>query len=194
MPDNLDFRYGANWEVDEGNSLVRIADNLSDGDFKNLFGALGSELKTLLRIGTQGVAGKRLLQTRRGTDINPNLELLYSNPSMRSFSWNWTFAFKRKSEVDQFKQFEQVMLEAMHPDFVDTLNGVWRIPATFEIEFINAKTRKIKPCVLTAFNINDTASGAGWKAFVDGEPAFVQVQAVFNEIEPLVRQNIREGF
>jgi hypothetical protein len=200
MPDNLVFPYNADWQQDEGGTMARafrsVKDMINSGhvpDLSKTLESMGAEASNLAQRFIQSTAGARVGQIG-GVTANPNIEMLYSAPSVRRFDLSWSFAFKSRGEAEQFNDFSQIMIERMHPEFVNERNGVWKVPDTFEIEFVNAKTRKIAKCALLSFTENVTASGAGWKSFVDGQPAFVQVTANFQELEPLVRQDIEEGY
>ena len=196
MPNNVQFSYGADWTVDGTGALERNAANVASTigvtDASAPGTVLGDLKNTLIGMGNSTAFRKTLADA--GFAHNPHKEMFYGGPQFRSFPLQWDLSFSSKPEADRFDRMVESLLEHMHPEFADGAEaGVWRIPDSFEISFENAKTRKMKECVLTAVNVDYAASGAGWRAFHDGNPAHVSLALTFMEIKPLTKADIREG-
>ena len=194
MPNNVQFAYGADWTVDETSLLERNASTAINGQDLSQSGGFFDGLKDqVAKMGASTAFRKALKDKGRAHD--PHKEMFYNSPQFRSFPFQWDISFVSKSEADQFERMVEVMLRRMHPEYQkDALAGTWQIPDSFAIEFVNAKTRKIKDCVLTNLTVDYASSGAGWRAFHDGTPAHVSLSMSFLEVTPLLRQDIEAGF
>lgn len=196
MPDNLQFRYGADWTADGTGtierSIARVDEGLQGNDASIPASTYGDLKNQLVKLGNSTAFRSTL--AARGLTHNPHKEMFYNSPQFRSFPLQWEMSFTSKAEADRFDQMVEALLIHMHPEFQDgALAGVWKIPESFRIEFENAKTRTISDSVLTALDVDYASSGAGWKAFSDGNPAHVSLSMTFMEIKPLTKEDIRSG-
>ena len=87
-------------------ALTTINESVSAGfdDFSSsVQGAVSNpEMKKALSTAIAGAAsgtGAQLLQRTEGAIINPNMELLFKDPGMRQFSFNWKLAPRSQAEA-----------------------------------------------------------------------------------------------
>lgn len=191
MPDNLQFSYSADWSASDVNVLDSTVNGIiSDKSASpGLISSLQNEITK-----TAASTGFRKTLKDQGLAHNPRKEMFFSGPQFRSFPLQWQLSFKSQQEAKVFDSLVATLAEHMHPEFADGVAaGTWKIPESFAITFSNAKVRKINECVLTSLQVDTNASGAGWRSFPDGSPAHVTLSLGFMEIQPLTKENIREG-
>jgi len=202
MPTNVRVDYGADWSMDNTGVSERAISFLNDAVFGNQslsdlsngvgMGIASNLANQLVKIGYSTAFRKAIKDN--GYAYNPHKELFYNGPTFRSFPLEWNFSFEDKRQADAFDDMIEALAEHMHPDFIEgAQSGVWKIPDTFYIEYVNANVRKIGACVLTNMNVNYTNAGSGWKAFTDGNPAHVSLALTFLELAPLTKADIKAG-
>lgn len=199
MPDSLPFSYQSDWSEDSLGIIEKSTSNVSEfikgnKSIQDVFEQLKVDSKNSLANIMKSTGFKKTLKNA-GLAFNPSKELFYNSPQIRAFNLSWEFSFQSKKQVETFKAMIRELLIHMHPEFADgNPGGTYSLPETFSIDFVNAETRKINHCVLTQLNIEYAGSGAGWKAFFDGNPSHVNLQLGFQELTPLTKEDIRRGF
>lgn len=130
--------------------------------------------------------------------MNPQSELLFRGIDHRSFSYNFTLFPKNAEETAIIKDLVYFFKCNMTPELSpNTANLVMRYPNYFKIRYLfnnqdNPWLNKIAYCVLTRFNV---AYQAQMPAFHrDGSPVAVTIAMEFQEIEPIYRQFIAQGY
>jgi len=175
------------------------------GDFRNAFNELGDGLNDLVGLakdpGTkaalsayfagQAVGANNLVARSTGQVINPNLELLFSGPNLRSFNFNFTLTPRDPEEAGIVRRMVRAMKRNMTPQ--RTTEALFlKTPRIFELEYIFGDTNrehpflnKFKPCACTAFTVNYTPDGSYMT--YRGEPSMTsyQIAMSFGEIEPI---------
>ena len=175
------------------------------GDFRNAFNELGDGLNDLVGLakdpGTkaalsayfagQAVGANNLVARSTGQVINPNLELLFTGPNLRSFSFNFTLTPRDPEEAGIVRRMVRAMKRNMTPQ--RTTEALFlKSPRIFELEYIFGDTNrehpfmnKFKPCACTAFTVNYTPDGSYMT--YRGEPSMTsyQIAMSFGEIEPI---------
>ena len=175
------------------------------GDFRNAFNELGDGLNDLVGLakdpGTkaalsayfagQAVGANNLVARSTGQVINPNLELLFSGPTLRSFNFNFTLTPRDPEEAGIVRRMVRAMKRNMTPQ--RTTEALFlKTPRIFELEYIFGDTNrehpfmnKFKPCACTAFTVNYTPDGSYMT--YRGEPSMTsyQIAMSFGEIEPI---------
>lgn len=188
------------------------------GDFtsavKNLFGGAllaGDEFlkdpntKYALKAYFAGQAvGANILSRATGTVLNPNLELLFNGPKLRTFSFNFTFTPRNDDEAKTIKKIIRVFKTGMAPA-TSTSNLFLYTPDIFKLEYIyDADKReekagekhpymnRIKPCALTQFNVNYTPSNV-YMTYKTGSMTQYTVQMQFAELEPIYQKDQKDS-
>ena len=133
---------------------------------------------------------------RSGIVLNPNLELLFQGPKLRSFRYNFRFTPRDAGEAKEIraiiKTFKKTM--AVRQDPKSLFLGV---PSVYELRYVfnsdetgdHPFLNKIKPCALTAFNVNYTPDGS-YMTYQDGSMTSYTVDMQFDEIEPIYNEDI----
>jgi hypothetical protein len=153
-----------------------------------------SEVSTGLGAVFAGAAsgtGGQLLTRTTGAVINPNLELLFSGPSLRTFSFQFKMNARERRESEEivkiirfFKQGSAAQKSKSHLFL--------KSPHTFQIQYLhrgpsgddNPFMNKIKECALQSVAVNYTPEG-NYATFPDGEMTSYELTLQFGELEPV---------
>ena len=147
----------------------------------------------------QAVGNNALVTRATGQVINPNLELLFSGPQMRSFSFNFTLTPRDREEARTCRKIIRAMKRNMSPQRSDT-NLFLKTPRIFQLQYIYGEgnqehpfMNKFKPCACTSFNVNYTPDGS-YMTYA-GEPSMTSytIGMSFGEIEPIYADDYKGG-
>ena len=135
--------------------------------------------------------GANVLGRATGQVINPNLELLFTGPNLRSFSFNFTLTPRDAEEAGIIRRMIRAMKRNMTPQRSSEALFL-KSPRIFQLEYIFGDTNrehpfmnKFKPCACTSFTVNYTPDGSYMT--YRGEPSMTsyQISMSFGEIEPI---------
>ena len=135
--------------------------------------------------------GANVLGRATGQVINPNLELLFTGPNLRSFNFNFTLTPRDAEEAGIVRRMVRAMKRNMTPQRSSEALFL-KSPRIFELEYIFGDTNrehpfmnKFKPCACTSFAVNYTPDGSYMT--YRGEPSMTsyQLSMSFGEIEPI---------
>jgi hypothetical protein len=133
---------------------------------------------------------------RSGIVLNPNLELLFQGPKLRSFRYNFKFTPRNDKEAKEIRRiikvFKKTMAVRQSPGSL-----FLGVPSIYELRYIfnsdetgdHPFLNKIKPCALTGFNVNYTPDGS-YMTYQDGSMTSYAVDMQFDEIEPIYNEDI----
>lgn len=135
-----------------------------------------------------------------GTAINPNLELLFQGPKLRSFGFEFKMTPRSKEEAIQIRKILKFFKKGMAPKRGGSGESAYFLgaPNVFDIKFMSGSTElksigRIKTCALQQCSINYTPEGF-YAAFTDqsaggSQPISVVMSLTFTELTPLYDQN-----
>ena len=144
-------------------------------------------------------AGKAVntnLLGRAGIALNPNLEVLFTGPALRTFQYSFRFTPRSESEAETVRTIIKVFKKTMAPKrrgkvFLD-------VPAVYKIKYVYNSERKdhpflnkIKPCALANFNVQYAPDG-NYMTYDDGSMTSYGVSLTFKELEPIYNDDIRD--
>jgi hypothetical protein len=145
-----------------------------------------SELTNLLIFGTTGRA------------LNPQLEVLYTSPRLRTFTFDFRMVPRNANEAIEIKKIVNRLKFLSAPTIPENETGRYLIPpAQFEIEFYhrnkpNKFIFKTKKCVLESLVIDYNANG--YATHYDGSPVETRMQVIFKETTIIGRDSILQDF
>ena len=137
----------------------------------------------------------QLLARTTGEILNPNMELLFNGPSLRSFKFSFKMTPRNQTEADEIRKIIRCFKTHMAPKITagegsTTDNTSFlRTPDIFELryrqgveehQFLN----KFKQCFMESINVNYTADGT-YATYSDGTPVSMVMDLGFKEIEPI---------
>ena len=175
-----------------------------EGDLQGALGALGGGLQSLGQLaaddGTKSAlaaffagqaVGANVLGRSTGQVINPNLELLFTGPNLRSFSFNFTLTPRDPEEAGIVRRMIRAMKRNMTPQRSSEALFL-KSPRIFELEYIFGDTNrehpfmnKFKPCACTSFTVNYTPDGSYMTYRNEPSMTSYQISMSFGEIEPI---------
>ena len=189
-----------NLSTEEGLEKIKsdIGGNLSAGDTDALIDAAKMGLNVKATSSAMGIFGanvspEQLLARTSGQIFNPNLELLFNGPSLRSFSFSFKMTPRSAQEAKQCKLIIRSFKQNMAPKTGgDTVGGsaiFMKTPNLFELRYRKGNgdhpfLNKFKQCFLTNVAVNYTSEGV-YATYDDATPISMQLDLTFKEIEPI---------
>ena len=138
----------------------------------------------------------QILARTQGEILNPNIELLFGGPTLRSFRFQYKMMPRSQEEGEQIKQiircFKRHMASKLgsgSTEFQDKENTFLRTPDVFELRYRQGAgehkyLHKFKQCFLESINVNYTGEGV-YSTYEDGTPVSMIMDLSFKEIEPV---------
>lgn len=154
---------------------------------------LGPAVKQVVLGGIAGLAGTNasgLLAMQRGQVYNPNVELLYQSPALRTFSFDFVFIPKNKMEADAMNKIILEFKKWSSP--ADNQNGLFEVPCIWKIQYMtggqkNKNMNQFKKCALTGISVQANAGTNMHQAFAEGMPITTSMSLNFQEVDIIVR-------
>ena len=213
MQPNLSETNSVDWGGDKINALQLAAGNLAKGAIEDLSkfnivegignfaqGALDEvrkavqdpETKQALVAYFAGQAvGANVLTRTTGTVINPNLELLFSGPRLRTFNFNFNLTPRSDDEAIMIRRIIRFFKKTSAPSISSSGNFL-QTPSVYLLEYIfdqddggqHPYLNKFKPCALTSFNVNYTPDGS-YSTYNTGSMTSYAITMSFGELQPI---------
>ena len=224
MPNNISESNETGWGSNELSTLTAAAlgasikgvASITDFDLSGLGGALGglggirggAAKKTILDLATlragAGVVSKfglnvdpaAYLSRATGTVVNPNLELLFTGPKLRSFNYQIKMSPRNNNDAKNIRSIIKFFKKGMAPQrSTSGSNGFFLgAPNVFQIKFFSGGSEirslgQIRMCALTNFNVDYTPDG-NYAAFNDpnaggSQPVSTNITLTFTELTPI---------
>lgn len=134
-----------------------------------------------------------LLTRSTGSAVNPNAQLLFKSPSLRSFNLNWKLTPRSKEEAKIVKSIIRFFKINMLPYIPEGAGSVLlQSPNVFLLRYeradgnYNKSLPKPKLCALVQMQANHTPDGVGWAAYDDSHPVTSTLSMNFMELSPLL--------
>ena len=147
------------------------------------------------------VSAADLLARSEGQVFNPNMELLFNGPTLRSFRFSFKFTPRNAKEAEQVKLIIRTFKSNMAPKVgTETLSGnaiFIKTPNIFELRYRRGIKNhpflhKFKQCFLTDVSVNYTGEGV-YATYDDSTPISMQMDLSFKEIEPIYDQDYQDS-
>ena len=144
----------------------------------------------------QAVGNNSLFTRATGKVLNPNLELLFTGPRLRSFNYQFRFTPREKEEARVVKRIIKFFKKNMAPQRVSSKLFLMT-PNVFKLKYIyknglpHPYLNKIKTCALTSFNVDYTPDGS-YMTYDDGSMTSYNVSMSFGELNPIYEDEIDE--
>ena len=191
---------GGQQSFDEAKQQIKtdIGANLAPGESEALLSAAQQGLTAKATSSALGIFGanvstEQLLARQSGQIFNPNLELLFNGPTLRSFSFSFKMTPRSAQEARQCKLIIRSFKQNMAPKTGgDTIGGsaiFMKTPNLFELRYRKGNKdhpflNKFKQCFLTNCAVNYTGEGV-YATYDDATPISMQLDLTFKEIEPI---------
>ncbi len=136
------------------------------------------------------ISPEQLMMRQSAQMINPNMEMLFSGPSVRSFQFLFKFTPRDQKESEEVKQIIRKFKQNMMPRFKGTF---LKAPNIFELSYrkgagIHPFLNRFKLCALT--NCSTTYTGDGtYATYHDGTPISMTMNLSFQELTPVYNED-----
>jgi len=133
-----------------------------------------------------------LLTRSTGAAVNPNAELLFRSPSLRTFDMQWKLTPRSKKEASLVRKIIRFFKINMLPTAPQSGSVLLQSPNVFVLRYekadgnYNPSLPKPKLCALGQITVNHTPDGVGWAAYQDSHPVSTIIQMSFLELTPLL--------
>jgi hypothetical protein len=129
-----------------------------------------------------------LLSRTQGAITNPNMELLFSGPTLRPFTFNFKLSARGTKDRDEIRQIIRFFKQGMAVQRTQSQLFL-KAPHTFKIRYLHKDKdhpyiNLIKECALQSFTVNYTPEG-NYMTFADGLMTSYEISMQFQELEPV---------
>ena len=207
VPGNVSDNNSVSWDQDTMDPVKLLAsdaffDNVQKGD-----GAIDGLADTLGQIGVsvgessggvkeavaaalaKAATGGSILTRSTGKIINPNMELLFKGPQMRTFQLAWKMSPRSYEESEMIKKIIRMFKQSMAVKRSESQLFL-KSPNTYKLRYMTARNKehgflpKIKECALVGCGINYTPDG-NYQTYENSSMVAYQMTLSFNELEPI---------
>ena len=163
------------------------------GEMQGALSANESTLKDL--IGSTAAAAalqlntNELLARQDGSILNPNMELLFNSPQLRSFGFSFKLSPRSSTEGKRILEIIRYFKQAMVPKKTQE-SFFLKSPNTFKVEYVHKGKgnhpglNKYKECALVQCQVNYTPEGT-YNTFIDGVMHSYEMTLQFRELDPI---------
>ena len=165
---------------------------------------VGSDIASAINVylAQQAVGAQGLLSRTTGAILNPNLEMLFGGPQLRSFAFAFTLSPRDADEADQVRKILRFFKQGMSVK-TSSSNVFLKAPNIFDIQYqtfntegqeiVHPSINIIKTCALTSCNVRYTPNGT-YMTYDDPyrTMAAYQLTLAFNELDPIYDSDYSE--
>ena len=138
------------------------------------------------------VTANQLLARANGEIINPNLEILFSDVTLRNFSFRYKLVPRNQRESEQVKLIIRAFKRNMAPQAIGSDGAsdfFLRSPNVFKLRYRTGNKNhpflnKFKQCFLTDMQTRYTCEGV-YSTYDDGTPVSIELNLTFKELQPI---------
>ena len=158
-----------------------------------IFGEGGINSGDVAAYFAQQATGKNVFTRTTGKIMNPNLELLFSGPNLRTFNYNYQFTPREDREAKEIRSIIKFFKKQMAPKrkgklFLESPN-VFKLKYIFKSGGQHPFLNKIKLCALQSFNVQYTPDGS-YMTYDDGSMTSYTASMTFQELNPIFAEDI----
>jgi hypothetical protein len=140
------------------------------------------------------VSANDVLASSQGRILNPNTEVLYQGPTLRTFGLTFKMTARSESESETIHEICRTFKRASLPEGNDTARNLINVPQIVQVEFKHKEDKskwvaQYKQCAIGSVDINYTPDGA-WSTFRTGAPTAVVLTLQFQELKLLFADDI----
>ena len=159
----------------------------------NLASDVRTSITNLLASRAVGAPGNDVLARTGGGIVNPNLELLFSGPTLRPFNFNFKMSPRDRGESIEVKKIIRMFKQSSAVQLSST-EIFLKSPNIYKLEFLSRANRdhdflpKIKRCALTGFGVNYTPEGT-YMSYENSSMISYSISFSFQELEPITNSD-----
>jgi len=195
-----------NGVMDIGQTTLNIGKNLVKGA-KEFFDNVGDKdliMKALsaqaLNVFNANVSVNSLLARSGGKVLNPNMELLFNNVTLRTFRFSFKMTPRDENEATSIKSIIRTLKKNMAAKRVGegTNDGLFlKTPNIFELTYMKGNKKhpflnRFKPCALSDMSVNYTGDNV-YATYGDGTPISIILDLTFKELVPIYEDDYNDS-
>ena len=221
MQPNLSESHSVGWGGDSLDPIKAILANASMGaignitDIEEIQREAGKALGDIEALGRDPASisfiaayfagqavGANISGRTTGQVINPNMELLFSGPSLRTFNFQFRLTPRDEPEAIEIRNIIK-SFKANMAVRRSTSNLFLMAPNIFKLKYISGDgstateqhpfLNKFKPCAMTAFNVNYTPDGS-YMTFENKSLTSYDISMSFSELEPIYQDDYTNNY
>ena len=154
--------------------------------------------RTAIGLGFAGAAvgAQGLLARTTGAILNPNTELLFGGPQLRSFTFTFPFSPRSKDESKMVQRIIRFFKQGMAVQ--RTKNAIFlKAPNVFELKYFNGGADhtflpKMKTCALLNCSVDYTPDG-NYSTYENSSMTKYTMSLTFNELDPIYNDEYDDG-
>ena len=138
-----------------------------------------------------------LLSRTSGAVLNPNMELLFKGPALRSFTFSWKMSPRDEKESEVVAKIIRTFKQSMAPQ--KTESGLFlKAPNIYKLQFNQGSKRhkflpKMKECALNNCAVNYTPDG-GYMTYENAAMVALEMSLSFQEMEPIYNNDMSDDW
>lgn len=137
-------------------------------------------------------SGNALLALSRGEIYNPNIELLYNGPELRSFGFDYIFIPKSAEEAVIVNKIIKEFKKRSSPEISG--GGTYKIPPIWQATYMsngskNKNMNAFKRAALVSVSVQANASLDYHMSFSDGMPIATNLSLQFMEVDVITKED-----
>ena len=214
MQPQLSETNAVNWSDDQLNPIQALLGNFAAQTIKGIgkfdaqaIGAAFSDLKdsatkalndpnnaaAIAAYFAGQAVGANVIGRSTGLVVNPNLELLFNGPNLRTFNFNFRLTPREPAESEEIREIIFAFKRNMAVQRSKS-NLFLRSPRLFKLEYIykgedegvqHPYLNKFKPCAMTNFQVNYTPDGSYATYDQTGSLTAYDLTMSFSEVMPI---------
>lgn len=222
MPQDINTQFGAQWGGKQfgflSKQIVKGGGDLSQGNIGGTFDALGKLVQSVTKDGTEaakaaasaaivaginkipGVGGNLtmndLVQGSASKILNPNVELMYEGPTLRTLAMNMKLFARTPSEAEDIKNIGKAFRKAAVPSSKN--NRFIKVPPLLKVQFMKGSVDNVnlpmyRRFAITAVQVNFTPDGQ-YTPYYDGKLPAIDIALELQETKIIFAEDVDQGF
>lgn len=221
MPQDISTQFGAQWG---GKSFGFLSKDIAKGAGNLATGNIGGTLESLGNIVTKATEGADAIKAAaaaaavaainkipgvggnltindiaQGTTskiLNPNVELMYEGPTLRTLSLNMRLFAREEGETNIIRDIGRAFRKAALPS--EQNERFIKVPPLLKVEFMtgsnhNENLPKHRPFAITAVQVNFTSDGQ-YIEYYDGKLPTIEIALELQETKIIFAEDVDQGY
>lgn len=190
----MDTNFGPKFAEQSGQKVLAFMNTIGNNTtpLKDIYlGQLAASAAQIAGVGN--ITLNQILARGQNQILNPNMELLFSGPTIRNFKFSFKMTPRDESESKEVKNIIRTFKKNMAPK--DTDKFFLTTPNIFKLEYLQTNNKdggvnshqflhKFKQCALTDITVNYTGENI-YATYADGTPVSIIMDLTFKELEPI---------
>jgi len=157
-------------------------------------GIVGQALFDITAAAT-GLSANHITSRALGKVYNPNTELFYNGPGLRTFSMGFNFIPKNEGEA---RMIDNIIMEfkKWSSPATSSADGMFEIPHIWSVRYVTNgtinKMNRFKPAALSDVTVQANPTLQQHSTFTDGSPVEKAISLSFKEVELITREDHEE--